>query len=91
MMKQEYIVKSDRYGHNHKFVQTNDGLNLYAFRCEEEWMPIRAVYNDGEKSGLKFIDPDGGPIIYNGWTNGEITVTEIAKIGLGFYFKLKEN
>ena len=91
MMKQEYNVKSDRYGHIHKFVQTNDGLNLYQFKCEEEWMPISVVYNDGEKSSIKFIDPEGGPNIYNGWTNGEITVTEIVKIGHWFYFKLKEN
>ena len=54
-------------------------------------MPISVVYNDGEKSSIKFIDPEGGPNIYNGWTNGEITVTEIVKIGHWFYFKLKEN
>jgi hypothetical protein len=89
-MKQEYIVKSDRYGHNHKFVQISECIGLYSFESAEEWMPIRVIFEDNEKKNIKFIDPEGGPNIYKGWTNGEIIVEDIFQIGFAIGYRLKE-
>ena len=90
-MKQEYIIKSDRYGHNHKFVLANKELSWYSFKPEEEWMPLYITYEDNERKTVKFIDTEGGPNIYVGWSNGEVVVEEIFFIGNFMYFKLKEN
>ena len=91
MMKQEYIVKSDRYGHNHKFVLVNEVLNnWYSFKPEEEWMPLYVTYGDDERKTVKSIDTDGGPNIYVGWSNDEVVVEEIFLIGNFMYFKLRE-
>ena len=81
-MEREYKVKSDRYGHTHKFVQVED--DRYVFVPEESWMPIYVTLND-DKSVL-FIDTEGGPCIGVGWSNDEIQVTKIE----GNYFTLKE-
>ena len=90
-MKQEYIVKSDRYGHNHKFVLVNEVLNnWYSFKPEEEWMPLYVTYGDDEQKTVKSIDTDGGPNIYVGWSNDEVVVEEIFLIGNFMYFKLRE-
>lgn len=90
MMKQEYIVKSDRYGHNHKFVLVNEELSWYSFKPEEEWMPLYVTYGDNERKTVKFIDTECGPNIYVGWTNDEVVVEEIFFIGNFMYFKLRE-
>ena len=90
-MKQEYIIKSDRYGHNHKFVLVNEVLNnWYSFKPEEEWMPLYVTYGDDEQKTVKSIDTDGGPNIYVGWSNDEVVVEEIFLIGNFMYFKLRE-
>lgn len=89
-MKQEYIVKSDRYGHKHRFVQISECIGLYSFESAEEWMPISVVFGDNEKKTIKFVDPEGGPYIYKGWTNGEIIVEDIFRIGSTIGFTLKE-
>ena len=89
-MKQEYIVKSDRYGHNHKFILVNEVLGWYSFKPEEDWMPLYVTYGDNEQKTVKSIDTDGGPNIYVGWSNGEVVVEEIFFIGNFMYFKLRE-
>ena len=90
-MKQEYIVKSDRYGHNHKLILVNEVAGRYFFKPEEDWMPLYVTYGDNERKTVKFIDTEGGPNIYVGWSNGEVVVEEIFFIGNFMYFKLKEN
>ncbi len=90
MMKQEYNVKSYRYGHSHKFVLVNEELSWYSFKPEEEWMPLYVTYGDDERKTIKSIDTDGGPNIYVGWSNGEVVVEEIFFIGNFIYIKLRE-
>ena len=89
-MKEIYYINSDRYGHKHKFVQISECIGLYSFESAEEWMPIRVIFEDNEKKSIKFIDPEGGPNIYKGWTNGEIIVEDIFQIGSAIGFTLKE-
>lgn len=89
-MKEVYYINSDRYGHKHRFVQISESIGLYSFESEEEWMPIRVVFGDNEKKTIKFVDPEGGPNIYKGWTNGEIIIEDIFRIGSTIGFTLKE-
>lgn len=89
-MKEIYYINSDRNGYKHKFVQISECISLYSFESAEEWMPIRVIFEDNEKKSIKFIDPEGGPNIYKGWTNGEIIVEDIFQIGSSIGFTLKE-
>lgn len=91
-MKEIYYINSDRYGHKHKFVQISECIGLYSFESAEEWMPIRVIFDveDNGKKSIKFIDAEGGPNIYKGWTNGEIIVEDIFQIGSSIGFTLKE-
>lgn len=87
-MKNTYLIKSDRYNHTHKFVSVL-GSDDYRFVPEEDWMPIYAAMKEDGKSIL-FIDTEGGPCISEGWSNGEIVVTEIRTLDNIALFKLKE-
>ena len=50
-MKKSYDVKSDRYGHTHKFVQSFG--NNYLFKPEESWMPIYLNFDPATKKVRK--------------------------------------
>lgn len=99
-MKDIYFVKSDRYNHTHKFVKTKltrlcgedliTDNDLYLFTPEEEWMPIYLTYSNSDKNEVKFIDTEGGPIIFKGWNNGNIVVDDIFIHNEKLYFKLLE-
>lgn len=86
-MKEVYEVKSDRNGYTHKFTHIKD--DLYNFSCYEDWMPISITYGK-DYSDIKFIDPDSGPCIGEGWNNGVIEVTEIIVGPKSITFRLKE-
>ncbi len=87
-MEKEYKVKSDRYGHVHKFVQIPGGY--YSFVPEKDWMPVYVTYNNKDRESVKFIDTEGGPIIFEGFETDEIRVTKIEVIGNGEVFTLEE-
>ena len=88
-MKNSYNIKSDRYNHTHRFVRILDS-EYYRFIPEKEWMPLYLTYAS-DKSERAFIDTEGGPCIETGWSNNEITVTEIIQKDNLLMFKLKEN
>ena len=88
-MKDNYSVKSNRYGHTHQFVKIEDSEN-YFFKPEKDWMPLYITYNS-DKSGIKFIDTEGGPILGKGWFNDEIKIVDILLTDNGILFKLEEN
>lgn len=100
-MKKEYIVLSDRYNHEHKFIKTefkysdeNGDIvtddNVYVFIPEQDWMPIYATYTDSKHNDVAFIDTEGGPNIYEGWKNNEIIVVDMFIADDKMYFRLKE-
>ena len=80
-MKKEYNVKSERYGHTHKFVRMPSGY--YTFVPEQEWMPIYVTYS--EDGNVCFIDTEGGPCIGEGFETDEVKVVAIH----GSEFELK--
>ena len=82
-MKEQYDVKSDRYGHVHKFVRREDGL--YDFVPEQDWMTIQVT--GGKDDPPIFIDTCGGPVLRMGWYNEEIRVVGITA---DLHFKLEE-
>lgn len=86
-MEKEYKVKSDRYGHVHKFVQMPTGY--YAFVPEQDWMPL---YITKDKDGsVSFVDTDGGPCIRVGFETDEIKVVALHDFGqCGIEFQLEE-
>ena len=86
-MKAEYNVKSDRYGHVHKFVQLPSGN--YGFVPEKDWMPIYVTYeNNGD---VAFIDTDGGPCVCKGFETEEVRVVKIHNYATGaMEFELEE-
>ena len=88
-MKNSYNIKSDRYNHTHRFVRILDS-EYYRFIPEEDWMPLYLTYTNN-KSEVAFVDTEGGPCIAGGWSNNEITVTEIVLRDNLLMFKLKEN
>lgn len=99
-MKENYNVKSDRYNHTHKFIKTTytylkNGVlitdeDIYTFVPEQEWMPIYVTYADGDMKSVVFIDTEGGPNIYSGWSNNEIYVDDIILHNDKLYFKIHE-
>lgn len=99
-MKENYNVKSDRYNHTHKFIKTTytylkNGVlitdeDIYTFVPEQEWMPIYVTYADGNMKSVVFIDTEGGPNIYSGWSNNEIYVDDIILHNDKLYFKIHE-
>lgn len=99
-MKENYNVKSDRYNHTHKFIKTTytylkNGVlitdeDIYTFVPEQEWMPIYVTYADSNMKSVKFIDTEGGPNIYSGWSNNEIYVDDIILHNDKLYFKIHE-
>lgn len=86
-MKTIYNVKSDRYGHTHKF-KSADGLN-YLFKPAESWMPIYVNYDEATKKIIS-VDTEGGPYLTAGWSNDEITIKEIYQVGTVIFFILEE-
>lgn len=89
VMKNKYSIKSDRYNHTHKFVRILDS-DYYRFVPGEDWMPLYLTYaSDSNK--VAFVDTEGGPCIEIGWSNNEISVTEIIQKDNILMFKLKEN
>lgn len=88
-MKNEYEVKSNRYGHIHKLVKIKS-TDYYSFIPEKDWMPIRIIYEDDTCRQVKFIDSEGGPCIGVGWRNNEIEVAGIESLGNIIMFTLKE-
>ena len=88
-MKNSYNIKSDRYNHTHRFVKILDS-EYYRFIPEEDWMPLYLTYTNN-KNEVAFVDTEGGPCIAAGWSNNEITVTEIIQKDNLLMFKLKEN
>lgn len=101
-MEKEYKVKSDRYNHTHKFVKTefkysdeNGNIvtddNVYNFVPEQDWMPIYITYADSNRNEVAFIDTEGGPNIYEGWKNNEVTVVDMFIADDKMYFRLKEH
>lgn len=86
-MESKYNIKSDRYGHTHKFVRILD-TEYYRFVPEQEWMPIYLTYT-ADKAGVAFIDTEGGPILEVGWSNDEIRITDIMIIDDALMFKLE--
>ena len=99
-MKENYNVKSDRYNHTHKFIKTTytylkNGVlitdeDIYTFVPEQEWMPIYVTYADVNMKSVVFIDTEGGPNIYSGWSNNEIYVDDIILHNDKLYFKIHE-
>jgi hypothetical protein len=99
-MEKEYIVLSDRYNHKHKFIKTTytylkNGIlitdeDIYTFVPEQEWMPIYVTYTDSKHNDVAFIDTEGGPNIYSGWSNNEICVDDIILHNDKLYFKIHE-
>ena len=99
-MKENYNLKSDRYNHTHKFIKTTytylkNGVlitdeDIYTFVPEQEWMPIYVTYADGNMKSVVFIDTEGGPNIYSGWSNNEIYVDDIILHNDKLYFKIHE-
>lgn len=88
-MKNEYKIKSDRYGHTHKMVSINGDGNPYAFVPEADWMPL---YYSSENGNIFSVDTDGGPFLTAGWANDEITIESICTDVTGSAeFYLKEN
>ena len=101
-MEKEYKVKSDRYNHTHKFVKTefkysdeNGNIvkddNVYIFVPEQDWMSIYVTYSDSNRNEVAFIDTEGGPDIYQGWKNDEITVVDMFIADDKMYFHIKEH
>lgn len=88
-MKNSYNIKSDRYNHTHRFVRILDS-EYYRFIPEEDWMPLYLTYTNN-KNEVAFMDTEGGPCIDVGWSNNEITVSEIVLRDNLLMFKLKEN
>lgn len=86
-MKEVYNVKSDRYGHTHKFV-ASFGCN-YIFKPAESWMPIYLNFDPTTKKVLS-VDTEGGPYMTVGWSNDEITIKEIYQVGTVIFFILEE-
>lgn len=86
-MKEKYVVKSDRYGHNHSFVKVKD--DEYVFLPEKKWMPLYVNYEEDGKE-VSFIDTEGGPCIGRGWSNDEIIVSDIIKTDNDIRFRLRE-
>jgi hypothetical protein len=89
-MEKVYFVNSNLYNRVHKFMRSEKGNDIYLFVPEQEWMPLYVTYCDKDKNKVKFIDTDGGPNIYVGWTNGEILVDDIFTEDNKMYFKLRE-
>ena len=86
-MEKEYKVKSDRYGHVHKFVQMPTGY--YAFVPEQDWMPLYITKN--KDGSVSFVDTDGGPCIGVGFETDEIKVVALHDFGqCGIEFQLEE-
>ena len=87
-MKEVYYVKSNRYGHTHKFIK-NPKSEYYCFIPEKDWMPLYVTYkSDG--TGVLFLDTDGGPLLEREWKNDEIKISEILLNDNGIEFKLEE-
>lgn len=89
-MKNEYIVKSERYGHKHRFIKIDNKEPLYIFVPEQEWMPIYVTYSNSDKNKIEFIDTEGGPNLYVGWCNGEVLVDDMTVVDDKLCFKLRE-
>lgn len=87
-MKDRYELKSERYGRVHHFEKTF-GNNNYILKQEESWMTYQITRDTATKK-LCTVDPEGGPILYEGWSNGEITINEIYEIGTTIFFSLSE-
>lgn len=86
-MKEFYEIKSDRYGHTHKFIETNG--NNYIFKPAESWMPIYLNFDPATKKIVSF-DTEGGPFMTVGWHNDEIRIKEIYQVGTVIFFILEE-
>jgi hypothetical protein len=87
-MKNCYTFRSERYGRVHKF-EKSYGNNNYILKQEEPWMLLQITRDESTKK-LRTVDPEGGPILYEGWTNGEIVINEIYEIGTIIFFSLSE-
>lgn len=87
-MKDVYEVKSDRYGRVHRF-QKSFGNNNYTLKLEETWMPIQLSLDPATKK-IVTVDPEGGPVFYEGWNNGEIVIKGIYQVGTVIFFLLEE-
>lgn len=87
-MKDSYELKSDRYGYTHRFVKTF-GNNNYMLKLQEKWMHMQISVDPASKK-LVTVDPDGGPVLFEGWKNHEIIIRDIYQIGLAIFFSLEE-
>lgn len=74
-MKQKYSIKSERYNYTHHLVQIND--NEYRLAPAEDWMPI---YINGDFDNV-YVDTEGGPMIGKGWSNDEIEIVDVSRLG----------
>ena len=89
-LKDEYIIKSDRYGYSHKLLSVGNGQ--YTIQQQEPWMVLGVTYFPynmqdmlcgqiyGRYDKIEAVDLDGGPYIRRGWTNGEVQVIDIIEI-----------
>lgn len=75
-MKEEYNIRSDRYGYMHKLVASESDDSAYFINPQDTWMNIRVIFNEDNKS-IFAIDLDGGPFITRGWRDDEIEVIDI--------------
>ena len=82
-MQTEYKIRSDRYGHTHKFLREGE---LYRFIPQEDWMPIYAG-RDPKTDKIQYVDTEGGPFLSEGWSDGNI---EIVSINENLQFELRE-
>lgn len=99
-LKDEYSIKSDRYGYRHKLLSVGNGQ--YKILQQEKWMTMSIIYapvNEHDiilKEPLKryetieAVDLDGGPYIMRGWTNGEIEVIDIIEVDHQIRLIIKE-
>lgn len=90
LLKDEYIIKSDRYGYHHKLLSTGNGQ--YKIVQQEIWMMMGITYSPVNEHDIflqeplnryeviEAVDLDGGPYITRGWTNGEIEVLDIIEV-----------
>lgn len=72
-MKEIYKIKSDRYNVEHCFVNLHNGY--FKFETSEPWMTI-SISGKPNEEGF-FFDPAYGPVMYKGWSNGEVKIKEI--------------
>lgn len=72
-MKDDYKIRSERYGHVHHLIKEND---YYVLRPEEDWMPVYVNFTTDVEHNLipVSVDTEGGPYLQVGWSNDEIEI-----------------